>query len=262
MNWKASCIRFLAIVSAFFGSGLALAQSGGTAVVRVVTTPAYRDATVQLTGSPAGELRLDANGLAISSAPVNRGQHLSNLIRIDPALVNAGYSLADVSCDDTNSARRSSGDVRNSRATFEIEEGETVTCTFSLRPAAVACTCPKQGRWNVVNHTGSMICTGMMSMTMPLEASRSHGTLDVNARCDTIVAKGMSDEEADVTMSLQPDCSWEGAFGAEQDGMPTTINFHWNEVSEEHIAGNLDSTYSQQGVTCKMARTFELDFEG
>ena len=261
MNWKASCIRFLAIVSVLLGSGFALAQSGGTAVIRVVTIPAYADATVQFAGTPAGELQLDENGRATSSAKASSGQHLSRITQIDRELVDAGYSLADVSCDDASSARRSSGALRNSTATFEVEDGETVTCTFSLRLAS-ACKCPKQGRWNVVNHPGSMICTGMMSMTMPLEASRSVGTLEPNARCDAVVAKGMSDEEADVTMSVQPDCSWKGAFGAEQDGMPTTINFHWNVENEEHIAGKLDSEYSQQGVTCRMARTFELDFEG
>ena len=261
MNWKTSCISILSVLSFFLGSGVALAQSGGTAVVRVVTTPAYHNARLEFTGTPAGDLRLDENGLATSSAQVNSGQYQSTLTRIDPVLINAGYSLTDVSCDDPGSARRSSGDVRNHRATFEIEDDETVTCTFSLQ-LATACKCPKQGRWNVVNHAGSMICTGAMSMTMPLAASRSHGTLDVNAGCDTIVGKGMSDEEAVVTMRLQSDCSWKGAFGAEQDGMPTTINFRWNVESEEHIEGTLDSSITQQGMTCKMARTFELDFEG
>lgn len=260
MRSKEFCVSVLVVFSFFLGGGSAMAGPGGTAVVRVVTTPAYRDAVLRFAGTPAGDVRLDENGIATITAQVDGGQHPSTLTSIDPALVSAGYLLADVSCDDPGSARRSFGDVQNSRATFEVDDAEVVTCTFSLRPS-LACKCPKEGRWNIANYTGSMVCTGAMSMTLPLAADRSKGTLEVNNLCDTIVGRGMSADEADVTMILQPDCSWKGEFGGQQDGLPTTINFHWNVESATRITGNLDSTISQQGMTCRMARTFQLDFE-
>ena len=261
MSCKGFFISCFAVSFFFPVSGLALEGTDGTAVVRVITTPAYRDAKLQFTGSPAGVVRLDQEGSATIGVSVARGQHLSTLTSIDPALERAGYRLADVRCDDPASAQASTGDARNRRATFEIDEAETVTCTFTFQPA-LACKCPKEGRWSVNNHTGSMVCSGVMSMTMPLEAVRSTGMLDISSGCDTVVAKGLSEDEKDLTMVLQPDCSWEGVVGGQQDGLPTTINFHWNVEDETHIAGSLDSTYSLQGVTCRMARTFELDFEG
>ena len=40
--------------------------------------------------------------------------------------VPAGWDLTDISCDDQNST----GDTMTGQATFEVEPGETVTCTF------------------------------------------------------------------------------------------------------------------------------------
>jgi hypothetical protein len=40
-----------------------------------------------------------------------------------------------------------------------------------------------------------------------------------------------------------------------------TITFRWNVESAERITGNLESTVSQQGMTCRMSRTYQLDFE-
>jgi len=49
---------------------------------------------------------------------------------------------------------------------------------------------------------------------------------------------------------------------AEQDGIPMTINFHWNVENERRITGDLESTVTQQGMTCRMSRTYELDYDG
>ncbi|HET9033508.1 MAG TPA: hypothetical protein VFN25_11445 [Dokdonella sp.] len=260
MSCKSIHVGLLVLSSVFLGGGSAIAESAGTAVVRVTTTPVYRDAMVRFAGTPAGQMRLDENGVTEIRAQVDIGRHESTLALIDPNLINAGYQLTEVRCDDPGSAQRSSGSVQNAKATFEVDSDETVTCSFSLQ-VSLACKCPREGRWNVVNNTGSMACTGVMSMTHPLKASRSKGSLDVNDRCDTIVAEGMSDDEASITMALQPDCSWKGSVGGEQDGIPMTINFRWNVENEGRITGNLDSTISQQGMTCRMSRTFGLDFD-
>lgn len=260
MSPKVPYILIPAVVFLFTIGSVAWAAPGGTAIVRVTTSPAYPDARLDFTGTPSGDVRLDQSGVATIRSEVDGGSHESVLARIDQNLMDAGYRLTQVSCDDPGSARRSYGDLESKKATFEVEDDETVTCTFALQPS-FACKCPKQGRWNVVNNSGSMVCTGVVSMTNQLAPSTSTGTLDVNDRCDTLLAEGMSDDEADLEMRLQSDCSWLGTVGGEQDGIPMVINFRWNLENEERILGDLESTVSQQGMTCRMSRTFSLDFQ-
>lgn len=64
-------------------------------------------------------------------------------VEIDPSLVDAGYRLAEVVCHDVASDERSHGDLSQGTATFNIEDGETVACTFHLALAA-ACICPPE----------------------------------------------------------------------------------------------------------------------
>lgn len=237
----------------------AIAVETGTAVLRVETLPATNAGAVRFDGTPAGQIRLATGGTATLQAEVSAGQHLSTLEWIDPALLSAGYRVTGISCDDRSSQRRSDGDVRAKVATFNVEAGETVTCTFQLG-IRTACTCPMEGRWSVVNHTGSMACTGVMSMALPLKASRGQGTLDPNEDCDTIVASGMSEGEADVVMHVAPDCSYVGTVGGSRDGIPMTIEFRWNVEDTKRITGDLKSNVSTNGMTCRMSRTYELDF--
>jgi hypothetical protein len=236
------------------------AASDGTAEVRVETTPPATSGMLRFEGLPAGEVSLSEDGMGSLSAEVAAGRHVSKLDWIDPALVDVGYRLMDVVCDDLISERRSHGDPSQSAATFEVEAGETVACTFYLTKAT-ACTCPEEGRWRVDNHPGSMVCSGVMAMTMPLKASRTQGTLSVNDGCTRIRAEGMSDDEADLDMALQPDCSWVGTVGGNHDGIPMIIAFRWNVENERRITGDLESTVSEQGMTCRMSRTYQLDYE-
>ena len=238
-------------------AGTALAAN---AEVRVETSPPAAAGQLRFEGVPAGEVSLAEDGTGLLSAEVAVGSHVATLAWIEPALVTAGYRLAAVTCDDVASAQPSHGDRAQGKATFALEEGETVTCTFELAIAS-ACSCPREGTWRVDNHPGSMACTGAMSMTMPLAPSKSRGKLSVNESCTRIVAEGMSEDEADLEMALQPDCSWWGTVGGSQDGIPMTITFRWNVESEERITGNLESTVSQQGMTCRMSRTYQLDFD-
>ncbi|NHA13959.1 hypothetical protein [Thioalkalivibrio sp. XN279] len=238
------------------GAGTAL---GANAEIRVETSPPAVAGELRFEGLPAGAVSLAEDGTGLLSAEVGAGSHVSSLAWMDPALVDAGYRLVEITCDDMASARSSHGDSMQGTATFEVEEGETVACIFRLAIAS-ACTCPREGTWRVDNHPGSMACTGAMSMTMPLAPSKSRGKLSVNDGCTRIVAAGMSEDEADLDMALQPDCSWLGTVGGSQDGIPMTITFRWNVESEERITGNLESTVSQQGMTCRMSRTYQLDF--
>ncbi len=229
-----------------------------TAVVRVETLPATSTGAVRFGGTPAGQVPLNANGTATLRVDVAAGRHVSTLESIDPALQSAGYRLAAIVCDDLASPRRSSGDVGTRRANFEVDAGETVTCTFQLSIQS-ACTCPKEGRWNVVNHPGSMACTGAVTMTMPLAPSRGQGTLKIRDNCDSILASGMSDGDADMVMRVASDCSYVGTVGGSQDGIPMTIEFRWQVENTKRITGDLKSNVARSGMTCRMSRTYELD---
>jgi hypothetical protein len=255
---RAAALAAVTLVAAWgIGAGTAL---GASAVIRVETTPPASSGSLRFEGLPAGEVSLAADGTGLLSAEVAAGSHVSTLAWIEPTLVDAGYRLTEVTCDDVASAQRSHGDQSQGAATFAIDEGETVTCAFRLAIAS-ACTCPREGTWRVDNHPGSMACTGAMSMTMPLAPSRSRGKLSVNDGCTRIVAAGMSEDEADLEMAQQPDCSWLGTVGGSQDGIPMTITFRWHVESAERITGNLESTVSEQGMTCRMSRTYQLDFD-
>mgnify|MGYP001026426671 CR=1 FL=1 len=236
------------------------AAADGVAQVRIETSPSAAAGTLRFEGLPAGEVVLQEDGTATVSAQADAGSHVARLAWIDPALRDAGYRLAGIECDDVASARRSYGDREQGTATFEVEPGETVSCVFRLAIAS-ACTCPREGTWRVANHPGSMACTGAMSMTVPLAPSRSRGQLSVDDDCTRILAAGMSEDDADLDMTLQPDCSWLGTVGGSQDGIPMVITFRWSVEDAERITGNLESTVSQQGMTCHMSRTYEMDFD-
>ena len=236
-------------------------EGSGTAVVRVVTNPEIGGGTFLFTGTPAGELTLVAGeDRSLTAAGLAPGSEVSKLSQLDPMVEAAGYQLTEIRCDDQESARPSSGNLENRAAILKVEEGETVTCVFVLSVAE--CICPKEGRWSVVNHPGSMVCTGSMSMTMPLAASTQTGTITIGDGCATLIGEGMSDDEATIQMSRTDDCGYRGTVGGSQDGIPMTIHFTFNVQDSEHITGDLHSTVSQSGTTCNMSRTYELTYSG
>jgi len=107
-----------------------------------------------------------------------------------------------------------------------------------------------------------MVCTGAMSMTVPLKPSTQKGTIKVRDGCSTLVAEGLSEDEATIVMSASSGCGYEGSVGGSQDGIPMTIHFTWDVPNSEKITGDLRSEVSQQGMTCNMARTYELKYLG
>jgi hypothetical protein len=99
-------------------------------------------------------------------------------------------------------------------------------------------------------------------MVQPLKPARGRGSITVSDGCRRALAEGMSDDDASIDMTRQPDCSWTGSVGGSRDGIPMTINFRWTVESAQRITGDLNSTVSQQGMTCRMERTYELDYDG
>ena len=232
-----------------------LADDTGTAVVRVVTEPPIGAGAFRFSGTPAGELRVELPPGTLSATGLAAGGYSSTLEQLDPAAISAGYELTDIRCDDP----ASSGDVASGQANFHIAPGKTVNCDFIL-VASGDCICPKEGQWSVNNLPGEMVCTGTFSMTMPLTPSKGIGTFEIEDNCDTIIASGLSEDEATLVMHRDSSCGYQGTVGGSQDGIPMTIEFTWSVQSDEEIAGSLHSVVSQQGTTCVMSRDFELDF--
>lgn len=257
MSSRCLYVPFLGILLAVWSAGLIAQQ--GKAVIDVVLDPAT-SGTLVFEGTPAGTVQVPAGGRATLEAATGSGTFVSSLASADAAL--SQYTLVSVHCDDGASSQASAGYVQQASATFRVEEGETVACTFALMlQPGMACTCPREGRWRVDNHPGSMVCTGAVSMTMPLTPSQATGTLGINEDCTRILAEGMSENEADLEMFLQPDCSWAGSVGGDYDGIPMTIDFRWTVENERRITGDLSSTVPNPQMTCRMVRTFSLDHE-
>lgn len=252
---KRSLTPFIGIYIFLCATISSLADDSGTAVVRVVTEPPMGAGTFLFSGTPAGELRVDLEPGTLSATGLAAGGYSSTLEQLDPAAISAGYELTEIRCDDP----ASSGNVAGGQANFQITPGKTVNCIFILI-ASGDCVCPKEGPWNVNNLPGEMVCTGTFSMTMPLTPSKGAGTFKIEDNCDTIIASGLSEDEATLVMHRNSSCDYQGTVGGSQEGIPMTIEFNWSVLSDEKIDGSLHSMVSEQGMTCTMARDFELDF--
>jgi hypothetical protein len=96
----------------------------GTIIVKKVTDPSPDPSSSQFTftGDAAGSIGDGGNITVNDLVP-------GNYSSTETAL--AGWSLQSVSCDDGSSANPSSGSVATATASFKLDPGETVTCTFT-----------------------------------------------------------------------------------------------------------------------------------
>lgn len=256
-----------------------------SAIVEVMTLPAA-DGTVRFSGTPDGEATLPNDTISASGLPP--GSYQTSVAYIDPALLAANYSLTSISCDDDSSSAPSIGDVTSGSATFNLGRNETVICLFIFTKGdvdnepgdddsdndgdnggnddgdidtdddLVSCMCPKQGSWNVSNLPGKMVCTGVMSMTMPLAPSRQTGFIEVSDSCQTLTASGLSEDDATVIFKRTANCDYLGSVGGSHDGIPMKIDFTLDLADERNMSGKLHSVINQQGMTCTMSRSYTL----
>lgn len=249
------------VLLALAGAHDVTAAADATAILRVSTNPDFNRGKLRFSGMPGGEIDL-SKGTAdeLRAEGLTAGSHISTLAAVDPELTAAGYVLKEIRCDDRGGTPRSSGDVAQKKAVFALDGGETVTCEFVF--SAGSCVCPKEGKWTVTNHPGTMVCTGAMTMSVPLQPSTGSGTLETRDGCATVVAKGVAEDEATLEMHATDGCAYRGSVGGSQDGIPMTIEFTWNVADDERVTGNLKSSVSQRGMTCNMSRTYELRFSG
>lgn len=121
---------------------------------------------------------------------------------------------------------------------------------------------PRAGAWSVSNFPGRMVCGTMINM--PLSPSQEDGILEIRDCGWTVVGTSLAEDTAPLTMRAVDATSgrYTGSVGGVQDGIPMTIDFEWQLNSDEWIVGDLSSEVTQQGVTCRMTRSFELKYAG
>jgi len=131
-----------------------------------------------------------------------------------------------------------------------------------LPPNAGTYPLPLEGPWSATNLTGSLDCGS--SMTIPPSPPEA-GTLTILDDGRSILAEGLdASEGAPITMTAHPEIIgyFTGTFDATQGGVPITIQYYWQLVTEEYIVGYLTSSYSAGGVSCSIYRPFELRYTG
>ncbi len=98
----------------------------GQIVVRKVTDPSPdpTDTRFSFTGAVTGSIR---NGETLTSSPLAPGTYMVTEI------VPSAFELFSISCEDKASPHPSTGDVERATATFRLDPGETIVCTFMNR---------------------------------------------------------------------------------------------------------------------------------
>jgi hypothetical protein len=94
----------------------------GTLVVAVETDPEDAAGTFQFTGVPSGTV---SAGGTLVVANLTPGTYTSTEVDPEP-----DFELTAVECDDGESSTASSGDATTRSAVFNLDGGETVSCTF------------------------------------------------------------------------------------------------------------------------------------
>jgi hypothetical protein len=128
----------------------------GTIIVKKVTNPSGAPGSFTFTGDAAGSI---GDGGTIEVDHLVPGTYTSTEADPTPA-----FDLTGISCDDGSSATASTGNVGTRTATFKLDPGETVTCTFTNR---------ERGHAKVVKTVNGNAPSGNQSFTFQLRSGAS-----------------------------------------------------------------------------------------
>jgi hypothetical protein len=128
----------------------------GTIIVKKVTSPAGGTGFT-FTGDAAGTI---GDGGSITVSHLKPGKYSST------EAAKTGWDLTSVTCDDGTSTTPSTGDVPNAKATFNLDPGETVTCTFKNT---------QRGKAKVVKTVNGQTLSGLQSFVFELRQGASAG---------------------------------------------------------------------------------------
>lgn len=132
-----------------------------------------------------------------------------------------------------------------------------------LAPGAGTYTCLKPGPWSVIQLTGQMNC-GSFSLSIPANPPET-SILDVQDGGQTIIGSGLLEVQGvSIVMNANPSINgrYTGSFQGMEQGVPITINYVWQVVTDEYIVGLLTATATSEGVCCTVYRSFEMDLNG
>jgi hypothetical protein len=91
------------------------------------------------------------------------------------------------------------------------------------------------------------------------------GTLEVLDGGQTLVGTSLQEDQS-VPITMSADSAYRGRYtgtlaGVEQ-GVPITLNYVWQVVTDEYIVGYLSSSFTSEGVSCTLYRPYELRYVG
>jgi hypothetical protein len=132
-----------------------------------------------------------------------------------------------------------------------------------LPPGAGTFAAPKPGPWSVTHFAGQMAC-GTFSLAIPASPPES-GILEVLDGGQTVVGTGLQDAEGvSITMNADPNVNglYTGSFQGMEQGIPVTINYFWQVVTDEYLVGYLTAGVTAEGVECNVYRSFEMVYTG
>jgi hypothetical protein len=110
------------VVKCTFTNEKSAGQPPGTIVVEKQTIPTGDAQEFTFTGDASGPIK---DGEQVVVSDLLPGTYHST------EEIPAGWQLVDITCNDTDSANPSSGDVGTGKATFNLDAGEVVKCTFT-----------------------------------------------------------------------------------------------------------------------------------
>jgi hypothetical protein len=105
---------------------------------------------------------------------------------------------------------------------------------------------------------------GPASLDIPASPPET-GTITVSEDGQQIIGEGLEDAQGvPITLNADPNITgrFTGSFSGVQEGVPVTINYFWQVVTEEYIVGFLTTSFSSEGVTCNLYRPYELVYIG
>ncbi len=157
--------------------------------------------------------------------------------------------------DSSNGGTNPFDDPGNDLADFPLPE--------ELPPGAGTFASPKPGPWSATNFEGQMAC-GDVSLSIPASPPES-GVLEVLEGGRTLIGTGLQDDQtASITLNADPSITgrYTGSFQGTEQGVPVTINYFWQVVTDEYIVGFLTASVTAEGRTCSVYRPYELVYTG
>ena len=180
---------------------------------------------------------------------------------VSPTVVAGGSS----SGSSTNGGGDGSGAVGDGINPFQEPDAlfDDFPLPADLPPGAGTYNAPKAGPWSVTHFAGQMNC-GSFDLAIPASPPES-GVLEVLDGGQTLVGTGLQDAQGvSITLNADPSISgrYTGAFQGVEQGVPVTINYFWQVVTDEYIVGFLTAAVTAEGTNCTVYRPFEMHYSG